>query len=114
MHTNKQRFIDQMVNRDILEKVHEKMNDEMVVAEANIAAVETDSAAAERDGSFTGPGTTPSVDPHTGDIPRHWCRIAQDQSNKHYLPHFVNEPQNATDPAFKVCTGVQTQSDNIL
>src|ERR1700681_1397470 len=32
MHTNKQRYIDQMVNRDVLERVHERMNDEIVTA----------------------------------------------------------------------------------
>jgi hypothetical protein len=90
--TNKQKYIDQMVNREVLERVHERMNDEMTAAEGYFA------------------GATPSVDPRAEDFvsAEHasgsWCRIAQDQSKKVYLPHFISEPQNAIDPAFKVST----------
>ncbi|KAF8256632.1 hypothetical protein EI94DRAFT_1821442 [Lactarius quietus] len=31
----------------------------------------------------------------------HWCRIAQNQSHKVYLPQFLNDSQNILDPAFK-------------
>jgi hypothetical protein len=82
-----------MVNRDVLERVHERMNDEIVAA----ATFNTDFADSEE---------SPSADmsPHAGDFPvsGHWCRIARDQSNKVYLPHFLSDPRNATDPAFKV------------
>ena len=96
---NKQCYIDQMVNRDILEKAHKRMNDVI------IAASNCDFADSEK-----GPSTTmsPPANPHV-DFPAsgHWCRIAQDQSNKVYLPHFLSDPQNAADPAFKVSTSLQ-------
>lgn len=92
MHTNKNQYIDQMINRDVLEKVHERMNDEMVAAAA--VATNTDS------------------NPHVEDFPAcgHWCRIALDQSNKLYLPQFLNDPRNIADPAFKVSTSMQCPS----
>jgi hypothetical protein len=99
MYTNKQCYIDQMVNREVLENTHERMNDEFVAA---AAASNGDFADLEE-----GPSAimSPPVNPHA-DFPAsgHWCRIARDQSNKVYLPHFLSDPQNATDPAFKVST----------
>ena len=89
MQTNKNQYIDQMVNRDVLEKVHERMNDEMVAAAA--AATDPDSILHTEDFHTRG----------------HWCRIALDQSNKVYLPDFLNNPENIADPAFKVSTGMQ-------
>ena len=100
-HTNKQHYIDQMVNRDALENAHERMNDEIVAATA------ASNSGFEDLDSDEGPSATmsPPVEPHA-DFPTsgHWCRIAQDQSNKVYLPHFLPDPQNASDPAFKVST----------
>jgi hypothetical protein len=87
-----------MVNREVLERVHERMNDELVAtAKASFADSE--------EGEST--GTTPSVNPRTDseDLPDNWCRIGQDQSQKIHLPRFLNESQNAADPAFKVSTG---------
>jgi hypothetical protein len=91
MHTNKQNYIDQMVNLDMVEKVHERMSDEVV------ATTQMDDIA--------DPALTPAVNQ---DFPagRNWCRIAQDQSQKLYLPHFLSESQNASDPAYKVSTGM--------
>lgn len=80
-----------MINRDIVEQVHERMNNEVVAAEAS--TTDSDSK-------------IPCVNPRAEDIPGNWYRIAQDQSSKLYLPQFLNEPQNAVDPAFKVCTGM--------
>jgi hypothetical protein len=97
IHTNKQDYIDQMVNREGVEKVHEKMNDEMVAATAV-------SIADSEEGPSAAMPPPVDLDTHTDDFPAsgHWCRIAQDQSNKVYLPHLLSDPQNATDPAFKV------------
>lgn len=109
MHTNKQRFIDQMVNRDIVEKVHEKMSNEVDMAEATIASDSEDSgprsetSSGEMEGSPTG-ATPCGVNPHMEVFPGQSYRIAQDQSRKLYLPHFLKEPKNVVDPAFKVCT----------
>ena len=44
MHTNKQRYIDQMINRDVVEKVHKRMHDELVAI--------TKSDFAESEGGF--------------------------------------------------------------
>ena len=101
-HTNKQRYIDQMVNRDALENAHERMNDEVVASTAasNSSFEDSDKGPSE---SATMP---PPGDPHADLLASgHWCRIARDQSKKVYLPHFLSDPQNATDPAFKVSTG---------
>jgi hypothetical protein len=83
MHTNKHNYIDQMVNREVLERVHERMNDELV----------------------NSTGTTPCVNPCTENLPDNWCHIGHDQSQKIYLPRFLNESENAADPAYKVSTG---------
>jgi hypothetical protein len=101
MHTNKHNYIDQMVNREVLERVHERMNDELVATAkaANFADLE--------EGESTGLGTTRCVNPRmdSEDVPDDWCHISQDQSQKIYLPRFLNKSQNAADPAFKVSTG---------
>ena len=89
VHTNKHNYIDQMVNIEVLERVHERMNEELV-ATAALPAVEANPRT----------GSTDSED-----LPDNWCHISQDQSQKIYLPQFLNESQNATDPAFKVSTG---------
>lgn len=83
-----------MVNRDVLEKVHKRMANELV---ATFTSREGLSA-----------GMTPLVKPHAKDVPssRNWCRIAQDQSNKLFLLHLLSDPQNAADLAFKVCTSM--------
>ena len=97
MHTNKHNYIDQMVNREILERVHERMNDELITtANANLA---------EEGSEGQSTGTTPCVNPCTENLPDDWCHISQDQSQKIYLPRFLNESQNTADPAFKVSTG---------
>lgn len=87
-----------MVNREVLERVHERMNDELV-ATAALATAKANFS----EGEST--GTTPCVNPRTEDLPDNWCHISQDQSQKIYLPRFLNESQNASDPAFKVSTG---------
>jgi hypothetical protein len=101
MQTNRQCYLDQMVNRDVVEKAHERMNDEMVAA-AHFAVSET---------GHDSTGVTPSVNPRSDseEVPAHgnWYRITQDQSNKLYLPQFLNDPKNAADPAFKVSTIIQ-------
>ena len=105
MHTNKQQYIDQMVNREVLERVHERMNDEVVAA-----ALATARAEFSEEGQS--PGTNPSADPCMEDFPDNWCHISRDQLQKVYLPRFLNESQNATDPAFKVSTsGMLRTSD---
>jgi hypothetical protein len=90
-----------MVNRDVVEKVHERMNDELVAT----APAHPDFADSEK-GHSAGPGVTPSpsVNPRAEEVPAHghWYHIAQDQSNKLHLPDFLNDSQNAADPAFKV------------
>lgn len=82
-----------MVNLDVLEKVHERMNSEVV------AMSETDDV---RDSALT-PGINLDS-PASGN----WCRIAQDQSHNIYLPHFLSKPQNASDPAYKASTIMQS------
>jgi hypothetical protein len=101
MQTNKQDYVDQMVNRESLERVHERMNDELV-AWAMAAADPMDSEGQPG-------GTTPnvSINPRMEDFPDHWCRVSQDQSQKLYIPSFLNEPQNVSDPAFKVSTSME-------
>ena len=86
-----------MVNRNVLEKVHERMYKEFVAA----AASQTDGVDSEGGPSA---GKTLPVNPHAINVPAsgNWCRIAQDQSNKIFLPHFLSDPQNAEDPTFKV------------
>ena len=54
---------------------------------------------------------SPPVNPHVDFLASgHWCRIAQDQSKKVYLPQFLCDPQNAADPAFKVSTSCSVWS----
>ena len=99
MHTNKQRYIDQMINRDVVEKVHERMHNKLVAI--------TKSDFAESEGGLSA-GTTPHVNPDFT-ASGHWCRIAQDQSQMLNLPQFLRESQNASDPAFKVSASTQSE-----
>jgi hypothetical protein len=80
-----------MVNRDMVEKVHERMSDKMV------AATQTDDIA------DSAPTRAINLDFPAG---RNWCCIAKDQSQKLYLPYFLSESQNTLDPAYKVSTGM--------
>lgn len=96
-----------MVDREAVERVHERMNDELVAW----ATVPADLANSEDGHSSGTPCGVDIVNPHTENFPMpasgHWCHIGQDQSQKVYLPGFLNNPQNATDPAFKVSTSMQ-------
>jgi hypothetical protein len=105
MHTNKHNYIDQMVNREVLERVHERMNDELAAT-----ALATASKTA-RDNFAESTGTTPCIDPCTEDIPDNLCYIGQDQSQKIYLPRFLNELETAADPAYKVSTEYRQHAD---
>ena len=87
-----------MVNRDTLEKVHERMNDEIV------GATQTDDDSSLRDSALA-PGINLDL-PSSGN----WCRIAQDQSHNIYLPHFLSKPQNTSDPAYKVSLSCEVQT----
>jgi hypothetical protein len=39
-HTNKQQFVDQLVNIDTIETVHKRMNNELAMAEGNVPATQ--------------------------------------------------------------------------
>ncbi len=99
---NKKGFVDQLVNLETLKTVHERMYDEFAMSEGNAtAALPKGSKQGQND--LPGTGETSYVDDSLG-----WqYNIAQDQSNGIYLPDFVKDPKNASDPAFKVRTSVQ-------
>ena len=87
-----------MVNRDTLEKVHERMNDEIV------DTTQTDDVISLRD-SAQAPGINLDL-PSSGN----WCCIAQDQSHNIHLPLFLSKPQNASDPAYKVSLSCEVRT----
>jgi hypothetical protein len=103
-HTNKWGFIDQLVNIDTIETVHEQMNDELMTAECDVMtdgnAPDTQPEYGNEDGITSGKMVDNLVDETLGQQ----YHIARDQANKVYLPEFLKDPQNITDPAFKVCT----------
>jgi hypothetical protein len=91
-----------MINRDTLKTVHKRMSNELALAEANTAAAQ---AAIPNEAEHNTPKNTdldPSGQANKGlELPYY---ISRDQANKIYLPDFLKEPQNAADPAYKVCT----------
>ena len=96
-----------MVNRDALENAHERMNNEIVAA----TAASTSGFENLDKGPAESATMSPPVNPHVDFLASgHWCRIAQDQSKKVYLPQFLSDPQNAADPAFKVSTSCSVRS----
>ena len=95
--TNKQHFIDQLVNLDILEAVHERMYVELTNAEGDTTAA-TSSTTDQRQHNSPNAGSTADISESLGN--RYF--IARDQSNGVYLPAFLKDPKIATDPAFKV------------
>jgi hypothetical protein len=97
-HTNKHRFVDQMVNRDTLEMVHERMSTELALAEAYTTAAQ----ASDQDEGEHCLNTGQSGWADESLALRY--NIGRDQAHKIYLPDFLREPKNATDPAYKVCT----------
>lgn len=87
-----------MINRDTLETVHERMSNELALAEANTAAAQ----AAIPNAEHNAPDTDHSSQANESlELPYY---ISRDQANKIYLPDFLKEPQNASDPAYKVRT----------
>ena len=88
-----------MISRDTLETVHERMNKELALAEANTAAAqETDQNEAEHDSQDT------DQSGQANESLEQQYYISRNQAQKIYLPDFLKEPKNATDPAYKVCT----------
>lgn len=75
------------------------MNNELATAEGNATA--TAPAAPEpEDGDEDGLDSGEIADETLGQR----YHIARSQANKIYLPGFLRDPQNATDPAFQVRT----------
>lgn len=92
-HTNKRHFVNQLVNIDTIDAVHEQMNNELAMAEGNAPATQPEYR--DKDGFESGETVAETLGQR--------YHIAEDQANKIYLPVFLKDRQNATDPAFKVC-----------
>jgi hypothetical protein len=92
-HTNKRQFVDQLVKIDTIETAHERMNNELSMSEGNAPAMQMEYG--DEDGIESG-----KIDAETLGQRYH---IAEDQANKIYLPVFLKDLKNATDPALKVC-----------
>ena len=80
--TNKRAAVGQIVERDIIERVHDRMAEELEEAYAH-----SDSASESDDDS--------SLSDLSAQV-----RIATDESSKIYLPTWLKDPRQ--DPAFKV------------
>ncbi len=101
--TNKQQFVDQMANKDTLEMVHERMNNELALHDADTThASDRD----EEEHVSQGTGQSGWVDDLESLELQY--NIAQDQAHKIYLPIFLKESKNVNDPAYKVCTQSRT------
>ena len=96
--TNKRQFVDQMVNLEVLEAVHERMYVELANTEGDTTAV-TPSSTNQTQCDLLGVCDTTGAEESLAD--RYF--IAWDQLNGVYLPAFLKDPKIATDPASKVC-----------
>ena len=98
-----------MVNLEVLEDVHQRMYDELTNAEGNTTATTStsDQASHQRQCDSLDAGDTTGAEESLGNR----YSIARDESNGIYLPAFLKDPKNATDPAFKVCTKLLTQKN---
>ena len=86
-----------MISRDTLETVHERMNNKLALAEANTAAApETGWNEAEHSSQDTNQSC------QAKESLEQQYNISRNQAQKIYLPDFLKEPKNATDPAYKV------------
>ena len=87
-----------MISRDTLETVHERMNNKLALAEADTAAAqETDWNQPEHGSQETDQSCQANASLEQ------LYNISRNQAQKIYLPDFLKEPNNATDPAYKVC-----------
>ena len=99
-----------MVNLEVLEDVHQRMYDELTNAEGDTTATTStsDQASDQRQcDSLDDAGDTTGTEKSLGNQ----YYIARDESNGIYLPAFLKDPKNATDPAFKVCTKLPTRKN---
>jgi hypothetical protein len=94
VHTNKRQFVDQLINIDTVEVVHERMNNELAMAEGTAPATQPEYG--DEDGIESSENVAETLGQR--------YHIAEDQANKIYLPAFLKDTHNATDPAFKVST----------
>ena len=95
-----------MVNLEVLEDVHQRMYDELTNAEGDTTATTSTSDQRQCD-SLDDAGDTTGTEKSLGNQ----YYIARDESNGIYLPAFLKDPKNATDPVFKVCTKLPTQKN---
>ena len=98
-----------MVNLEVLEDVHGRMYVELTDAEGDTTATTTGTSNQRQCDSLDVTDATGTEDSEENLGNRY--SIAWDESNGIYLPAFLKDSKIATDPAFKVCTGLLTWKD---